>query len=138
VTTDLQSILAARPNAVKSIDRYNGSDNWRNSTKYEDVTTGTVRWYCHANSIARPWLDSIETLLDAIEAKLKAERPMSDEEIEGMKWTSLGCMVGPKQVVTFHAANDSHASSALTRHNSDIDTLHAEIKRWRAKAEGKQ
>lgn len=104
-----------------------------------------VRDYARKNRIGDSAFDSveslmqaIETLLDAIEAKLKAERPMSDEEIEGMKWTSLGCMVGPKQVVTFHAANDSHASSALTRHNSDIDTLHAEIKRWRAKAEGKQ
>lgn len=81
--TTLPELLAAHPEAVKDIESRIANAPL-NKFDDEDATT-RIRRYAALNRIGNPYLDSIESLLTAITAKLKAERGLSDGEIEGMR-----------------------------------------------------
>lgn len=132
MTTTLSQLLSARPKAVEAIENdYNASL----SLTDEENACRLIRSYCASEQIGRPWLDSIETLLDLIESRCVAEAPLSDAEIKGMKWTWYETAVGPIGLVSFHAHDAENAANAMASHNSDIARCHREIKRLRKGAE---
>lgn len=133
MTPTLSQLLSARPKAVVFIQTWD-DDTLLSGYDDEDAVT-TIRNCCHAEGIGRPLLDSIETLLDLIESRCVAEAPLSDAEIEGMKWTRYETAVGPIGLVSFHAHDAENAANAMASHNSDIARCHREIKRLRKGAE---
>lgn len=92
-----------------------------------------VRDYAYLNNVGDFAFDSIETLLGLIEAKCKAEAPLTDEEIEAMKWRSGGYSVFHHEIkggcVLCH--NDEEAEDAVAAQHACIDRLAAEIRRLR-------
>ena len=144
MTTDLQSILAARPNAVKAIDDpINRGDSPHLYELEPWAAARVVRAYAWDNGYRDDaYIIDIAPLLDAIEAKLKAERPMSDEEIEGLKWE---IMSDTEVINHWLKPKDEIAASFIrcvreleAKHTESIDTLHGQINLWRAKCgEGK-
>lgn len=85
------------------------------------VVATKVRDFANLNNVGDFAFDSIETLLGLIEAKCKAEAPLTDEDINAMLWE-------PEELYDDRASN--------TRwHNACIDKLHAEIKRMRKEAD---
>lgn len=134
MTPTLSQLLSARPKAVEAIRKSYGVQ-WLRSTVPEHDDAETIRDYCASEQIGSPWLDSIETLLDLIESRCVADAPLSDAEIEGMKWTWYETAVGPIGFVSFHAHDAENAANAMASHNSDIARCHREIKRLRKGAE---
>ena len=114
MTPTLSQLLSARPKAVVFIQTWD-DDTLLSGYDDEDAVT-TIRNCCHAEGIGRRLLDSIETLLDLIEAKCVAEAPLSDAEIEGMKWKE-------------------RPIGSAEYHNDNIDRCHLEIKRLRKGAD---
>lgn len=128
MTPTLSQLLSARPKAVVFIQTWD-DDTLLSGYDDEDAVT-TIRNCCHAEGIGRPLLDSIETLLDLIEAKCVAEAPLSDAEIEGMKWSVEDEIVNTSE--SYFTARDSfEAGDAMRYHNKDIARCHLEIKRLR-------
>lgn len=132
MTPTLSQLLSARPKAVVFIQTWD-DDTLLSGYDDEDAVT-TIRNCCHAEGIGRRLLDSIETLLDLIEAKCVAEAPLSDAEIEGMKWGRDGRAVRT-YTSCFKALNENEAIDAAEYHNDNIDRCHREIKRLRKGAE---
>lgn len=93
-----------------------------------------VRDYAYLNNVGDFAFDSIETLLGLIEAKCKAEAPLTDEEIEATKWTisrNDDKVVVGRGGFEFHC-NFPQAAMNLTQvQHACIDRLAAEIKRLR-------
>ena len=138
MTPTLSQLLSSRPKAVEAIRKSYGM-NWLTDVFSENENAGTIRAYCASVDLGAPWLDSIETLLGLIESKA-AEAPLSDAEIEGMRWrTYLGDMSGnglrvfhvSEEGKLFEAASNSDRNAAIESHNADIDRCHREIKRMR-------
>jgi hypothetical protein len=117
--TTLQDLLANHPLAVEAIVKWNAGIHL---DRYDDKDAADrVHLFAALNKIGTPYLDSIETLLGLIEAKCKAEAPLTDEDINAMLWE-------PEELYDDRASN--------TRwHNACIDKLHAEIKRMRKEAD---
>ena len=132
MTPTLSQLLSARPKAVEAIAVDHGAE-W--TTFMRGHVANTIRTYASEQEIGDPVMDSIETLLDLIEARCKADAPLSDAEIEGMKWTWHETAVGPIGFVSFHAHDAENAANAMASHNSDIARCHREIKRLRKGAE---
>jgi len=131
-------LLSANKEALEAFERHIGTsiEKW---VATDDGKAREFRSYCQANSIGSPWLDSIESLLTAITAKLKAERGLSDAEIEGMRYSVIRSIhterawVGRGDQQGGNAANSINAAQIQNDHNACIDTLAAEIRRLRAK-----
>lgn len=109
-------------------------------------------WGTYRNLDSRPFARAFDTTADCnawlakvraavralnatIESKLKAEKPLSDAEIEAMKWTA-GERAASVETgdVSFTCSGEGNACVAVDAHNSRIDRLHAEIKRLRKEA----
>lgn len=130
VTPTLYQLLSARPKAVEAIENdYNASL----SLTDEENACRLIRSYCASEQIGSPWLDSIETLLDLIESRCVADAPLSDAEIEGMKWrvNVPGGLVIRCGELFYSAGSPENANYLITEQNNGISTLHREIKRLR-------
>ena len=136
MTPTLSQLLSARPKAVEAIRKSYGVQ-WLRSTVPELDSIETIRDYCALEQIGSPWLDSIETLLDLIESRCVADAPLSDAEIEGMKWrvNVPGGLVIRCGELFYSAGSPENANYLITEQNNGISTLHREIKRLRKGAE---
>lgn len=123
--TTLTELLASHPLAVEAIDLQSVHNRYTVATK--------VRDYANLNGVGDFAFDSIETLLDLIESKLKAERGLSDKEIEDMKWSFCGCRVEHAGMPCGHFScfNETGRKVAIAAQHAIVDALHAEIKRLR-------
>lgn len=139
MTTTLQQLLAAHPEAVDDI---NSTWPTKLDPKSVDTTSAIIREHAvklGVASYAEACLDSVASLLSAIEAKLKAERGLSDAEIEGMRYSVIRSIhterawVGRGDQQGGNAANSINAAQIQNDHNACIDTLAAEIRRLRAR-----
>lgn len=139
--TTLQQLLAAHPEAVKDIDDpINRGDSPILSELEPWAAARTIRAYAWNNGYGDDsYILDIESLLTAITAKLKAERGLSDAEIEGMRYSVIRSIhterawVGRGDQQGGNAANSINAAQIQNDHNACIDTLAAEIRRLRAR-----
>ena len=98
-----------------------------------------VRAYAEDGSFGDPYFDSVEQLMQAIEASIAAKRPkpLTEAVVHAMRWTAgTGGTVGPLGVTAFWAQDRRNGDLAADYHNADIDRLWAECERWRAIAAG--
>lgn len=134
----LHQLLAAHPKAVEAIQDgfqlLNGQ-----LAKFDDRdATDKIRLYAALRKIGNPYLDSIASLLSAIEAKLAADAPLSDEEIEGMKWRARAnsSIIVEHETIEdgyFCAGSEENRDDAVSAQHACIDRLAREIRRLRAK-----
>jgi tRNA U38,U39,U40 pseudouridine synthase TruA len=97
-----------------------------------DAAVATYR-YSRMTGIGEPGFDSCEQLLSQIEEAERAKpMPLTDDDIEAMNWKSSGTLVGPHDLFTFATLTSEGGKRAITVHNADIASLHAEIRRLRA------
>ena len=134
MTPTLSQLLSARPKAVVFIQTWD-DDTLLSGYDDEDAVT-TIRNCCHAEGIGRPLLDSIETLLDLIEAKCVAEAPLSDAEIEGMKWKAMYTeCIDTGDGLASQCLGETTRDLLITAQHACISTLHREIRRLRKGAD---
>jgi len=110
--TTLEDLLNRHPRAAKGINL------GEYGPQRHLAAIARIRDYAYLNNIGDHAMDSVADLLAAIESHLKASEPLSDEEIELMKWGGVNTI------------GDSWRSIAEAQH-ADIDRLHAEIRRLR-------
>lgn len=135
MTTTLEQLLVKYPKAVAAVDQWNAPRKVLSLNAYDAINS--IREYAYMKEIATAddcGMLSLADLLAVIESHLTATEPLTDEEIELMKWTHEGGVVGPSGYVSFHAYNAEDAANAVACHNADIDRLHAEIRRLREAA----
>lgn len=125
MTTTLEELLSKYPKAVKAI----GIADYKQRDRLGVIVR--IKDYAYLNNIGDHAMDSVADLLAAIESHLTASEPLTDEEIEKMKWDYRGARVGPPGFIALHAANAENAANACAAQNADIDRLHAEIRRLR-------
>ena len=132
----IQQLLADHPEAVGLIDHDKDSSIWRGRESSEESMCNTIRLVCSARKIGSP-LDSVESLLTAIDAKLKAERGLSDAEIEGMKWVVAGdvsiVLTWCGNEFTCFAKDNDSRRRLFTSHEECIERLWREVLRLRAR-----
>ena len=134
MTPTLSQLLSARPKAVVFIQTWD--DDTLLSGYDDEDAVDTIRNCCHAEGIGRRLLDSIETLLDLIEAKCVAEAPLSDAEIEGMKWKAM-CTecIDTGDGLASQCLGETTRDLLITAQHACISTLHREIRRLRKGAD---
>lgn len=112
MTPTLSQLLSARPKAVEAINRWIGIHPLDNRSIYN--ASEIIREYAYKHDVDKDTvgLSSLEALLDLIESRCVAEAPLSDAEIEGMKWKE-------------------RPIGSAEYHNDNIDRCHREIKRLR-------
>lgn len=135
--TTLQQLLAAHPEAVKDIDDpINRGDSPILSELEPWAAARTIRAYAWNNGYGDDsYILDIESLLTAIDAKLKAERGLTDAEIEGMKWKAEGRGVMHNEIVGSQIVclDDEEANDAVAAQHACVDRLWQDIRRLRAK-----
>lgn len=95
-------------------------------------------------SYAEACLDSVASLLSAIEATLAADAPLSDEQIEGMKWAADKSEFDQSWSITRNgkmvasAAGAYHAKAIISAQHEIVDELAREIRRLRAEVGRKE
>lgn len=129
----LSDLLAAHPKVVGAIEKWNGNIQL---TKYDDKDAADrIHLFAAINKIGTPYLDSIATLLGLIEERIATETPLTDAEIEGLRWRhwkgGSHCVMHGETIIR---ADDTKAAAVylIEQHNSAINALYAEIRRLRA------
>lgn len=133
MTPTLSQLLSARPKAVEAINRWTGIHPLDNRSIYN--ASEIIREYAYKHDIDKDvvGLSSLEALLDLIESRCVSEAPLSDAEIEGMKWrvNVPGGLVIRCGELFYSAGSPENANYLITEQNNGISTLHREIKRLR-------
>ncbi len=122
--TPLQTLLASHPLTTDEVEL--------RADMHRCVFACRVKDYAHLNDIGDSAFDSVESLMDAIEAHLKAKNPppLTEKDVEGMRWKGVGRgEVFGGGVPRFIAASETFASMAADAHNADVDRLWREVQR---------
>ena len=136
MTPTISQLLSARPKAVEAINEH---FKFRADTlsKFDDRDAADkVHLYAALHRIGTPYLDSIETLLDLIESRCVAEAPLSDAEIEGMKWKAMYTeCIDTGDGLASQCLGETTRDLLITAQHACISTLHREIRRLRKGAD---
>ena len=127
-TESRRSLVARYPRAVKAVDAWNNGTPLGSADEF--TFSNNVRAYAARNNVGSPWLQGVEALLGAIEMKA-AEEPLSDEEIEAMKWSVDGSWLKGGRDFAYSCGLPRNAEYIAAAQHACIDVLLAEIKRVR-------